>query len=158
MREKTLFRTVMVLGLILVGTSTAREERAAAPFEVVSAQEEASPVYLVSYWRARPGKTAAYSDYIKRVAEPIDEEARKAGAFEEVRTYTQAIVTGAPGADWTHVRIFRLKSFASWDRFSASLDEATRRVFPDEAKRRELMAPAAELRDLVRQEIWRDLR
>jgi hypothetical protein len=114
-----------------------------------------NPVYLVYYWRARPGKAAQYSEYIRKVAEPVDEEGRKAGVFEEVRTYTQQIVTGAPGADWTHVRVFKLKSFASWDKFSAGLDEAAKRAFPDEEERRRLQAPAAELRDLVRQEIWR---
>ena len=112
-------------------------------------------MYLVYYWRTRPGKAAQYAEYVRKVAEPIDEEARKAGVFEEVHTYTQQIVTGAPGADWTHVRIFKLKSFASWDRFSAGLDEAAKRAFPDEAERSRLLAPAAELRDLVRQEIWR---
>ncbi len=115
-------------------------------------------VYLVYYWRARPGKTAAYAEYIRTVAEPIDEAARRAGVFEDVHTYTPALATGAPGADWTHMRVFKLKSFASWDAFSAGLDEAAVRVFPDDAKRRALMAPAAELRDLVRQEIWRDFR
>jgi hypothetical protein len=114
-----------------------------------------NPVYLVYYWRARPGKAGLYSEYIRNVAEPIDEEGRKAGVFEEVRTYTQQIVTGASGADWTHVRIFKLKSFASWDQFSAGLDEAAKRAFPDEEERKRLQAPAAELRDLVRQEIWR---
>lgn len=114
-----------------------------------------NPVYLVYYWRARPGKAALYTDYIRKVAEPIDEEARKAGVFEEVRTYTQQLVTGAPGADWTHVRIFKLKSFASWDQFSAGLDEAAKRAFPDEEERKRLQVPAADLRDLVRQEIWR---
>jgi hypothetical protein len=119
------------------------------------AQDDDNPVYLVYYWRARPGKFETYSDYIRTVAEPIDEEARKAGVFEEVHTYTQAIRTGAPGADWTHIRIFRLKNFASWDEFSAGLDAATLRVFPDEEERKRLMSPSAELRDLVRQEIWR---
>jgi len=116
---------------------------------------EDSPVYLVYYWRARPGKAALYSEYIRKVAEPIDEEGRKAGVFEEVHTYTQQIVTGAPGSDWTHVRIFKLRSFASWDQFSAGLDEAAKRAFPDEEQRKRLQAPAGELRDLVRQEIWR---
>ncbi len=116
---------------------------------------EDNPVYLVYYWRARPGKAAQYSEYIRNVAEPIDEEGRKAGVFEEVRTYTQQIVTGAPGSDWTHVRIFKLKSFASWDQFSMGLDEAAKRAFPDEEERKRLQAPAAEMRDLVRQEIWR---
>jgi hypothetical protein len=122
---------------------------------IAQAQDDDNAVYLVYYWRARPGKFEAYSDYIRTVAEPIDEEARKAGVFEEVHTYTQAIRTGAPGADWTHIRIFRLKNFASWDAFSAGLDAATLRVFPDEEERKRLMSPSAELRDLVRQEIWR---
>jgi hypothetical protein len=113
-------------------------------------------VYLVYYWRARPGMFAAYSDYIHKVAEPIDEEGRKAGVFEEVHTYTQQIVTGAPGADWTHVRVFKLKNFASWDAFAAGLDDAAKRAFPDEEQRKRLQAPAAEMRDLLRQEIWRD--
>jgi hypothetical protein len=115
-------------------------------------------MYIVYYWRARPGKLAAYSEYIRQVAEPIDEEARKAGVFEEVRTFTPAIVTGAPGADWTHMRVFKLKSFAAWDGFSTGLDAAAARVHPDEAKRREAMGVSAELRDLVRQEVWRDFR
>lgn len=132
---------------------------AATAGERVASQEnndDGRGVYLVYYWRAKPGKFAEYSDYITRVAEPIDEEGRKAGVFEWVRTYTQAIQTGAPGADWTHMRIFRLKNFASWDEFSAGLDAAAVRAFPDETKRRELMAPGPGLRDLARQEIWRD--
>lgn len=121
----------------------------------VASNESISVVY---YWRARPGRQAAYSEYIRDVAEPIDAEARKAGVFEDVHTYTPAIVTGAPGADWTHVRVFRLKNFAALDRFSAGLDAAAVRVFPDETKRRETMGRSADLRDLVRQEIWRDFR
>ena len=53
-------------------------------------QAAARPVYLVFYWRARPGKAAEYSDYIRTVAEPIDEDARKAGVFEEIHTYAPA--------------------------------------------------------------------
>ncbi len=115
-------------------------------------------VYLVYYWSAKPGKAAAYADYIRKVAEPIDEEARKAGVFEEVRTYTPALATGAPGANWTHMRVFKLKNFASWDAFSAGLDAAAVRAFPDEKKRRETMGVSSDLRDLVRQEIWRAFR
>lgn len=117
-----------------------------------AAQATAGPIYVVYYWRARPGRIAEYSAYIRDVAEPIDEEARRAGVFEEVRTYTPALVTGAPGADWTHMRVFRLESFAALDNFSAGLDAATRRVYPDPDSR-----PRSDgLRDLVRQEIWRD--
>ncbi len=126
-----------------------------------AAQASASPpdpIFVIYYWRARPGKAAAYSDYIRTVAEPIDEEARKAGVFESVHTYTPAIVTGAPGADWTHMRVFQLKNIAAWETFGAGLDDAAKRVYPDEVKRKEVMAPAAEMRDLVRQEIWKEFR
>jgi hypothetical protein len=41
---------------------------------------------------------------------------------------------------------------------AAGLDEAAKRVHPDETRRREVMSPAAELRDLVRQEVWREFR
>jgi hypothetical protein len=116
------------------------------------------PIFVIYYWRARPGKAAAYSDYIRTVAEPIDEEARKAGIFESVHTYTPAIVTGAPGGDWTHMRVFQLKNMAAWEAFGAGLDEAAKRVYPDEARRKETMSPAADMRDLVRQEIWREFK
>ena len=118
----------------------------------------ADPVFIVYYWKARPGKAAAYSEYIRTVAEAIDEEGRKAGVFEEVHTYTPSITTGAPGADWTHMRVFKLKSIAAWENFGAGLDEAGKRVYPDEAKRKEIMGPAAEMRDLLRQEIWREFK
>src|SRR6266851_4125770 len=66
----------------------------------------AGAVYVAYYWRAKPGQLDAYNEYIKTIAVPIDEDARKAGVFEEVRT-----VMPAPGitTDWTHLRIFRLK-------------------------------------------------
>jgi hypothetical protein len=115
-------------------------------------QSPQGPVYVVYYWRARPGREAEYSAYIRDFAEPIDEEARRAGVFEEVRTYTPFLRTGAPGADWTHMRVFKLQDFSALDGFSAGLDAAMDRVFPDAAQR----PSSAGLRDLVRQEIWRD--
>jgi len=111
-----------------------------------------APVYVVYYWRARPGHEAEYSAYIRDYAEPIDEEARRAGVFEEVHTYTPFLRTGASGADWTHMRVFKLKNFAALDGFSAGLDAATSRLYPDRSQR----PSSAEMRDLVRQEIWRD--
>lgn len=110
------------------------------------------PVYVVYYWRARPGREAEYSAYVRDYAEPIDEEARKAGVFEEVHTYTPFLRTGAEGADWTHMRVFKLKNFAALDGFSAGLNAATARIHPDPSQR----PSSAEMRDLVRQEIWRD--
>src|SRR5712671_4393123 len=114
-----------------------------------------APVFVAYYWRAKPGKAAEYEDYIKNTAEAIDESARRAGVFEEVRT-----VTPAPGTvtDWTHLRIFRLKNAAAEQALGAGLDAATLRVVPDEAKRKANSDRSAGLRDLVRREVWTQLR
>lgn len=112
-------------------------------------------VFVAYYWRARPGQLNAYSEYIRTVAEPIDEDGRKAGLFEEVRT-----VVPAPGVttDWTHLRIFRLKNAAAAEALAAGLDAATARVVPDEAKRKANSERSAGLRDFVRREVWMELR
>lgn len=114
-----------------------------------------TPVFVAYYWRARPGKIDEYSDYIKNTAEAIDEDARRAGVFEEVRT-----VSPVPGTvtDWTHLRIFRLKNAAAERALAAGLDAATIRVVPDEAKRKANSDRSAALRDLVRREVWSQLR
>jgi hypothetical protein len=125
---------------------------------VQPAAKEPPAVYLAYYWRARPGKLTEYGDYIRRIAEPIDEEARRSGVFEQVWTFTPALVTGAAGSDWTHLRVFKLKNFASWDTFSAGLDAAAARLYPDPDERRRTLSASGELRDLVRQEIWREFR
>ena len=129
-----------------------------APFDAAAGQPPSpadAPVFVAYYWRARPGKVDEYGDYIKRTAEAIDEDARRAGVFEEVRT-----VTPAPGTavDWTHLRIFRLKNAAAEQALGAGLDAATLRVVPDEAQRKVNSERSAGLRDLVRREVWTQLR
>jgi hypothetical protein len=120
-----------------------------------SASVSKGAVFVAYYWRARPGKADEYSDYIKNTAEKIDEDARRAGVFEEVRT-----VTPGPGvaADWTHLRIFRLKDAAAEQALGAGLDAATARVVPSEAQRKANNERSAGLRDLVRREVWTELR
>jgi hypothetical protein len=112
-------------------------------------------VFVAYYWRAKPGQLEAYGAYIRTTAEPIDEDARRHGVFEEVRT-----VTPAPGTtpDWTHLRIFRLKDTAAADALAAGLDAATARVVPDEATRKANADRSAGLRDFVRREVWTELR
>lgn len=112
-------------------------------------------VFVAYFWRAKAGQGDAYGDYIRKTAEPIDENARRAGAFEEVRT-----VTPAPGVtvDWTHLRIFRVKNMAAADALAAALDAATARVVPDEAARKANSERSAGLRDFVRREVWTELR
>jgi len=114
-----------------------------------------SAVFVAYFWRAKPGQADAYNDYIRRTAEPIDEDARRAGAFEEVRT-----VTPAPGVttDWTHLRIFRLRNMAAAEALGAALDAATARIVPDEATRKANSERSAGLRDFVRREVWTELR
>ena len=128
-----------------------------APLDALAQQAVSSdgPVFVAYFWRARPGKIEEYSDYIKNTAEAIDEDARRAGVFEEVRT-----VTPAPGTvtDWTHLRIFRLKNAAAEKALGDGLDAATLRLVPDEAKRKANSERSATLRDLVRREVWTALR
>ena len=122
----------------------------------VSRQTKSTPaVFVAFYWRAKPGQIDAYNDYITRVAVPIDEDARRAGAFEEVRT-----VMPAPGTvvDWTHLRIFRVKNAEAATALGAALDAATSRVVPDEARRKANSERAATLREAVRQEMWVEVR
>jgi hypothetical protein len=141
-------RSIVVAALLAAALASALPASAQPP-------RSDGAVFVAYFWRAKPGQTDAYNDYIKRTAEPIDEDARRAGAFEEVRT-----VTPAPGvtADWTHLRIFRVKNMAAADALGSALDAATARVVPDEATRKANGERSAALRDFVRREVWVDLR
>ena len=131
---------------------------AAAP-TIALAQPADGAVYVAYFWRAKPGQTDAYNDYIKGTAEKIDEDARKAGVFEEVVTVTPSQMgTSATIAEWTHLRIFKLKNRAAAEALGKGLDEATIRVVPDEAQRKRNRERSAGLRDFVRQEVWTGLR
>jgi hypothetical protein len=117
-----------------------------------------STAFVAYYWKARPGRLQEYNDYINKVAVPIDEDARRAGVFEEVRTVMPTPAPDGTLAVWTHLRIFRLKNLAAVEKLSAGLDAATLRVVPDEAQRKANSARSAELRDLVRREVWTELK
>jgi hypothetical protein len=95
------------------------------------------------YWRAKPGMLAAYGEYIRTVAQPIDEDARQHGAFISVTTY-QSRDTLSP---WTHMRVFLLRDSAQLAALGAALNAAGARVEPDSAKRRTRSDYAATLRD-----------
>lgn len=123
--------------------------------EAPRAQQPLEPAAFVAfYWRAKPGRLDTYNEYIRTVAVPIDEDARRHGVFEELRT-----VTPAPGAtnDWTHLRIFRVKNLAAVETFQPGMDAATARVVPDEAQRKANSERSAGLRDAVRREVWTEL-
>ena len=109
---------------------------------------EDSHMGAVYFWKAKPGKLEEYNKYIREFAEPIDEEARRGGAFLSVTTY----VSNRPDAPWTHMRIFVLKDRTQLQGLSAALDTAKLRLHPDEAQRAQKDAYAATLRDFVSQE------
>jgi len=123
------------------------------------AQTGDGPVYVAYFWRAKPGMIDQYNDYIKNTAEKIDEDARKAGVFEEVVTVTPSQMgTSAAITEWTHLRIFKLKNRAAAEALGKGLDAATMRVVPDENQRQRNSERSATLRDFVRQEIWSSLK
>src|SRR5262249_16856609 len=148
-------RNRMLTLVVLAGALVAGHQTTGAPRIDQTQAGVAKPVqYVVYYWRAKPGPPAAYNDYIRPAAAPIDENARSAGVFDEVHTYLSG--TDAAG-DWTHIRIFRLRSGGTPESLSAGLDAASKRMHPDEPERARNAARAAELRDFVRSEVWKEL-
>ena len=111
--------------------------------------QEKGTVAVIYYWKAKPGKLQEYNRYIRDVAEPIDAEAQRKGAFVSVTTF----VTQKDDGAWTHMRIFVLKDRAQLDGLAQALDAAGARLEPDEAKRKARSEYAATLRDRVSQEI-----
>jgi hypothetical protein len=86
---------------------------------------------------------AAYTAYIRDVAQPIDEDARRHGAFISVTTY-ESRDTLSP---WTHMRVFMLRDSAQLASLGAALNAAGARIEPDSAKRRARSDYGATLRD-----------
>ena len=105
-------------------------------------------VAVVYYWKAKPGKLEEYNRYIKTIAEPVDAEARRQGAFLSVTTYVSRKTDGP----WTHMRIFIVKDRTQEAALGKALDDAGVRVEPDKTKRKARQDTAASLRDLVAEE------
>jgi hypothetical protein len=99
----------------------------------------------IYYWRAKPGKFEEYTRYVRDVAEPIDEEAHRRGAFLSVTTY----MTQDTASAWTHMRVFILRDSTQLRGLSAALDSAGRRLEPDSVKRAQRGQYSATLRDRV---------
>ncbi|MBI4429635.1 MAG: hypothetical protein HY562_11010 [Ignavibacteriales bacterium] len=115
--------------------------------------QDHATVASVYYWRAKPDKIDEYNRYIQSVAEPIDEQARKNGAFISVTTFLAERDSSA----WTHMRVFFLRDSIQLINLTRLLDEASVFLEPDEAKRKKRSAYAATLRDFVGHEILRIL-
>jgi hypothetical protein len=137
-------RRVSVLGAAWFGAALAacHQSVPATPTPASSASATLAQVY---FWRARPGKLDEYTRYIRDVAAPIDEEARRTGAFISVTTY-MASDTLVP---WTHMRVFLLRDSAQLRGLSAALNDAGVRIQPDSVKRRQQGEYSATLRDRI---------
>lgn len=109
------------------------------------ATADAGTIAQVYYWRARPGKFDEYTRYVRDVAEPIDAEAQRNGAFLSVTTFMTRDTTSA----WTHMRVFVLRDSAQLGALSAKLDAAGMKLEPDSVKRRMRGEYSATLRDRV---------
>ena len=110
-----------------------------------SAPEGGATLAQVYYWKARPGMLEQYNRYITEVAEPIDAEAHKQGAFVSVVTY----MTRDTLSPWTHMRVFLLRDSVQLRGLGAALDAAGRRLEPDSVKRKARSDYAVTLRDRV---------
>jgi hypothetical protein len=99
----------------------------------------------IYYWKAKPGKLDEYNRYIRELAEPIDREAQRMGAFVSVTTYVSADTL----APWTHMRVFILKDSAQLAGLGDALTAAGARLEPDSVKRRIRGEYSATLRDRV---------
>jgi len=110
--------------------------------------QDGRSVAVIYYWKARAGKVEEYNRYIKNIAEPVDANAQRQGAFLSVTTYVSRKTDGA----WTHMRVFIVKDRAQAASLAKALDDADGRVEPDEAKRKAHQELSASLRDFVAEE------
>lgn len=115
----------------------------------VSSAQEPGALALIYYWKAKPGQLDSYNRYIREIAEPIDEEAQRRGAFLSVTTF----ISQKSDGPWTHMRVFVLRDQVQLDALSKALDAAGAALEPDEAKRKARSEYAATLRDFVAQEV-----
>jgi hypothetical protein len=136
-------RRIQVLaaaGLVVAAVACASSPPSSGAAPSATAQGTIARVY---YWRAKPGKLAEYTDYITKIAEPIDHEAQRRGAFISVTTFASRD-TATP---WTHMRVFVLRDSAQLAGLSAALDAAGVALEPDSVKRRQRGQYGATLRD-----------
>lgn len=136
MRTPVLLLTAATL---LFACNRAPQPSAPAP----SPAEARATIARIYYWRARPGKIGDYSRYIHDLAEPIDHEAQRHGAFISVKT-TLSADSAHP---WTHMRVFLLRDSTQLAGLNQALDNAGVALKPDSLKRRARGAYSATLRD-----------
>lgn len=133
----------------IVATALASCAGVQTPSSTASASSVASDargtIAQIYYWRAKPGKYEEYTRYVRDVAEPIDAEAHRHGAFISLTTY----MTQDTASLWTHMHVFVLRDSAQLLGLSAALDSARRRLEPDSVKRSQRAQYSATLRARV---------
>ena len=134
--------TILSAATVAACASSGQQAVSGDATSVAASSGQLAQIY---YWRAKPGKFEEYSRYIVEVAEPIDREAQRRGAFVSVATW----MTQDTASAWTHMRVFVLRDSAQLRGLSAALDSAGMRLEPDSAKRRLRGVYSATLRDRV---------
>jgi hypothetical protein len=134
----------LVTSIVVVAGCSATVRAGSAPASTAHMSERGM-LAQVYYWKARPGMLAQYNRYIMDVAEPIDAEAQRQGAFVSVTTYMSRDTL----SPWTHMRVFVFRDSAQLRGLSAALDAAGRKLEPDSVKRRVRGEYSATLRDRV---------
>ena len=130
-----------VVSVLTLGCAAASR----SPAPVAGSDTGEATLAQIYFWHARPGMYSEYSRYIREVAEPIDHEAQRAGAFLSVTTYA----TNDTTLPWTHMRVFLLRDSTQLLGLGAALTAAGARVEPDSVRRRKQGEYSATLRDRV---------
>jgi len=136
----------MISGRLVVAGAVAIVSLAACHAQLApdtTASPAVATLAQVYYWRAKPGMLDAYNAYVRDVALPIDEDARRHGAFISVTT----LMSRDTLSPWTHMRVFLLRDSAQLAALGSALNAAGARIEPDSAKRRARSEYAATLRD-----------
>jgi len=124
------------------------------PFPAAAAQGH---IYHYEYLRARPGKSGDYDRFVKNVFRPLLEEMKTRGVWLRYAFMSVPYAGPAPCADYTHVFVAELSSFAALDREQAAWAEALKKFYPDDARRHELFeVELPGIREMVREEILKD--
>src|SRR5690242_21776808 len=111
-------QVIAVAALVVAAVACASSPPSSAA--IPSAAASHGTIARVYYGRAKPGKLAEYTDYITKIAEPIDHEAQRRGAFISVTTFASRDTT----TPWTHMRVFVLRDSAQLAGLSAALAAA----------------------------------
>jgi hypothetical protein len=119
---------------------------AMAGYGIEHSEGTVAQVYFI---KAKPGKMEEYNRYIREVAGPIDEAAKRNGAYLSLTT----LISTKPDSPWTHMRIFVLKDRAQLTNLQKALDNAKLKLEPDAARRKARDDYAATLRDFVSSEV-----